>query len=149
MHLNPVHQSVKSCVRYLCRALARLQISSLSFALCWTVLNALFTRTAIISCDWHEKSCRIYFHATAFSHAFATFPVFKWCWYSKTFDVFLLQTHDLQNGNVRLQNPTVFCFRSASLCSLCYHVTCLRASQNAMFFHGQALYGLLVNFHYI
>ena len=47
MHLNPVHQSVKSCVRYLCRALARLQISSLSFALCWTVLNALFTRTAI------------------------------------------------------------------------------------------------------
>ena len=103
----------------------------------------------VISCDWHEKSCRIYFHATAFSHAFATFPVFKWCWYSKTFDVFLLQTHDLQNGNVRLQNPTVFCFRSASLCSLCYHVTCLRASQNAMFFHGQALYGLLVNFHYI
>ena len=29
-----VQQSVKSCVRYLCRALARLQISSLSFALC-------------------------------------------------------------------------------------------------------------------
>jgi len=47
MHLNPAHQSVKSCVRYLCRASARLQISSLSFALCWTVLNALFTRTAI------------------------------------------------------------------------------------------------------
>ena len=34
MHLNPAHQSVKSCVRYLCRASARLQISSLSFALC-------------------------------------------------------------------------------------------------------------------
>ena len=33
-HLNPVHQRVKSCVRYLCRASARLQISSLSFTLC-------------------------------------------------------------------------------------------------------------------
>ena len=32
--INPTHQSVKSCIRYLCRALARLQISSLSFALC-------------------------------------------------------------------------------------------------------------------
>ena len=31
---NPAHQSVKSCVRYLCRASARLQIPSLSFALC-------------------------------------------------------------------------------------------------------------------
>ena len=34
MHLNPAHQSVKSCVRYLCRASARLQIFSLSFARC-------------------------------------------------------------------------------------------------------------------
>ena len=38
MYLNPAHQSVKSCVRYLCRASARLQISSLSSAL---MLNCL------------------------------------------------------------------------------------------------------------
>ena len=44
---NPAHQSVKSCVRYLCRASARLQIPSLSFALCWTVLIALFSGIAI------------------------------------------------------------------------------------------------------
>ena len=31
---NPAHHSVKSCVRYLCRASARLQVSSLSFTLC-------------------------------------------------------------------------------------------------------------------
>ncbi len=31
---NPIHQSVKYCVRNLCRASARLQISSLSFAPC-------------------------------------------------------------------------------------------------------------------
>jgi hypothetical protein len=31
---NPAYQSVKSCVRYLCRASARLLIPSLSFALC-------------------------------------------------------------------------------------------------------------------
>ena len=45
--INPDHQSVKSRVRYLCRASARRQISSLSFALCWTVLFALFCRIAI------------------------------------------------------------------------------------------------------
>ena len=56
MHLNPAHQSVKSCVRYLCRASARLQISSLSFALCRTVLNALFTRIAIdFGCEERPK----------------------------------------------------------------------------------------------
>ena len=31
---NPAYQSVKSCVRYLCRASARLLIPFLSFALC-------------------------------------------------------------------------------------------------------------------
>ena len=39
---NPIHQSVKYCVRNLCRASARLQISSLSFALCQIALTALF-----------------------------------------------------------------------------------------------------------
>ena len=48
MHLNPAHQRMKSCVRYLCRASVRLQISSLSFTLCWTVLNALFMRIVIV-----------------------------------------------------------------------------------------------------
>ena len=38
----PICQSVKYCVRNLCRASARLQISSLSFALCQIVLPALF-----------------------------------------------------------------------------------------------------------
>ena len=39
---HPICQSVKYCVRNLCRASARLQISSLSFALCQIVLPALF-----------------------------------------------------------------------------------------------------------
>ena len=38
---TPICQSVKYCVRNLCRASARLQISSLSFALCQIVLPAL------------------------------------------------------------------------------------------------------------
>ena len=59
MHLNPAHQSVKSCVRYLCRASARLQISSLSFALCRTVLNALFTRIAIVFGIITEGYCKM------------------------------------------------------------------------------------------
>ena len=37
MHLNPVHQSVKSCVRYLCRASARPDI----FLVFRTLLNCL------------------------------------------------------------------------------------------------------------
>ena len=43
----PICQSVKYCVRNLCRASARLQISSLSFALCQIVLPALFYWIAI------------------------------------------------------------------------------------------------------
>ena len=43
----PICQSVKYCVRNLCRASARLQISSLSFALCQIVLPALFYWTQI------------------------------------------------------------------------------------------------------
>ena len=31
MQLNPAHQSVKSCVRYICRASARLQIAGMIF----------------------------------------------------------------------------------------------------------------------
>ena len=44
----PICQNVKYCVRNLCRASARLQISSLSFALCQIVLPALFYWIAII-----------------------------------------------------------------------------------------------------
>ena len=44
---HPICQSVKYCVRNLCRASARLQISSLSFALCQIVLPALFYWIAI------------------------------------------------------------------------------------------------------
>ena len=43
----PICQSVKYCVRNLCRASAHLQISSLSFALCQIVLPALFYWIAI------------------------------------------------------------------------------------------------------
>ena len=50
--------SMKSCVRYLCRASAHLQISSLSFALFWTVLNALFTRIAIERNYFTESLCQ-------------------------------------------------------------------------------------------
>ena len=44
---DSIHQSVKYCVRNLCRASARLQISSLSFALCQIASAALFYWIAI------------------------------------------------------------------------------------------------------
>ena len=50
---HPIYQSVKYCARNLCRASARLQISSLSFALCQIVLPALFYWIAI-----EEKKCK-------------------------------------------------------------------------------------------
>ena len=54
----PICQSVKYCVRNLCRASARLQISSLSFALCQIVLPALFYWIAI-SWKW-QHICKIF-----------------------------------------------------------------------------------------
>ena len=48
---HPICQSVKYRVRNLCRASARLQISSLSFALCQIVLPALFYWIAIVFWD--------------------------------------------------------------------------------------------------
>ena len=81
MHLNPAHQRMKSCVRYLCCASVRLQISSLSFAFCWTVLNALFTRIAIVQrilsnrqppywIVWFSICCVVVGHR---SHRYASF----------------------------------------------------------------------------